>query len=356
MAELRVGRTDALRSDIGPVITNEAKANILGHVEAMRAAGHKVRQLPLGAETVHGSFVPPTIIEIGAVAELTREVFGPVLHVLRYRADALDALVDAINATGYGLTFGLHTRLDATIERVTRRIRAGNLYVNRNIIGAVVGVQPFGGRGLSGTGPKAGGPLYLTRLVANPAKREHGLAEQPSLAAFTQWLEAQGAPDAAERARAAGRASPCGLAVELAGPVGERNVYTCHPRGRLALYARTQVGLWDQLAATLATGNRAMIAGPHARPEWLAGLPASVAGMVEWSADWATEPDIAAALVEQAGDVAAVAAALASREGTIVPLQLAAPDGYVLDWLVEEVATSINTAAAGGNASLMAIG
>src|SRR5262249_12509610 len=153
--------------DVGPVITEEAKAAIVGHVEAMRAAGHKVHQLALPAATAHGSFVPPTIIEIASVAELRREVFGPVLHVIRYHADDLGALIEAINATGYGLTFGLHTRLDQTVERVTRAIRAGNIYVNRNVIGAVVGVQPFGGRGLSGTGPKAGGPLYLTRLVVN---------------------------------------------------------------------------------------------------------------------------------------------------------------------------------------------
>lgn len=318
LEELRVGRTDALRIDVGPVITEEAKANILGHVEAMRASGHKVHQLTLGAATAHGSFVAPTIIEIASVAELKREVFGPVLHVIRYRADRLDQLVDAINATGYGLTFGLHTRLDQTIERVTRRIRVGNIYVNRNIIGAVVGVQPFGGRGLSGTGPKAGGPLYLTRLVVNPLRQ----------------------------------APPLGVGVELPGPVGERNLYACHPRGRIALFARTAAGLRAQLDAVAATGNLAVIDSAHARLEWLADAPV----VAEWSDDALSAPGLAAALVEHPDDVAACAHALARGDGPLVPLQVALDGCYVLDWLLEEIATSINTTAAGGNASLMTIG
>ncbi len=118
-------------------------------------------------DDARGTFVAPTLIEIGSVAELGREVFGPVLHVLRFKREALTALIDALNATGYGLTGGVHSRVDTTIDLVARRIGAGNVYVNRNIIGAVVGVQPFGGHGLSGTGPKAGGPLYLKRLVAS---------------------------------------------------------------------------------------------------------------------------------------------------------------------------------------------
>src|SRR5690606_14631610 len=148
------------------VIDAEARANILAHIGSMREAGCKVEQLALGDECRHGCFVPPTLIEIDHVGALKKEVFGPVLHVIRYQRDQLDALIDAVNATGYGLTFGVHTRLDETVARVSERIRAGNVYVNRNIVGAVVGVQPFGGENLSGTGPKAGGPLYLLRLLS----------------------------------------------------------------------------------------------------------------------------------------------------------------------------------------------
>ena len=133
---------------------------------------------------------------MNGVADVEREVFGPVLHFVRYRREALDSLIDAINAAGYGLTFGLHTRIDETIARVAERIEAGNIYVNRNIIGATVGVQPFGGSRLSGTGPKAGGPLYLSRLVAEPpAGGLHGLegdgAALRTLRAFIEWLRAR---------------------------------------------------------------------------------------------------------------------------------------------------------------------
>lgn len=358
MRELRIGSPARLAVDVGPVITEEARAAITAHIDAMRAAGHAIEQAPLDADTAQGSFVAPTMIEIGAVADLKREVFGPVLHVLRYAARDMDALVDAINATGYGLTFGLHTRLDATVARVTQRVRAGNLYVNRNVIGAVVGVQPFGGRGLSGTGPKAGGPLYLTRLVRRGPAAEGSGRTDSAAAGFAAWI-AHSAPEQADAVRQAIAGSRLGLETELPGPVGERNLYALHPRGRIALVPATPAGLYLQLASALATGNDAVIQAPRA---WLAGLDDHIAARIDW-ADRALEaPDIAAALVE--GDASAVQAAartLAARAGAIVPLHarssaaLAAGDGYALDGLLEEVSTSINTTAAGGNASLMAL-
>ncbi len=140
LAELQIGRTDKLSVDIGPVITKEAQGNIEDHVAAMRAAGRMIERVPLPDETAHGTFVAPTIIELEDICDLTHEVFGPVLHVIRFRRSGLGSLIDAINATGYGLTFGLHTRLDETIAFVTDRVKAGNIYINRNTIGAVVGV------------------------------------------------------------------------------------------------------------------------------------------------------------------------------------------------------------------------
>src|SRR3546814_9989506 len=120
---------------------------------------------PLGADTEHGSFFAPRAYEIDAIAQLQREVFGPILHIVRFDGDRIDDIVDAINGTGYGLTLGIHSRVDATVRRVAQRARVGNIYVNRNQIGAIVGVQPFGGERLSGTGPKAGGPRYLHRFA-----------------------------------------------------------------------------------------------------------------------------------------------------------------------------------------------
>ena len=120
---------------------------------------------PMLEDTAHGTFFAPRAYELKELDQLQREVFGPVLHVIRWKADQLDAVIDQINATGYGLTLGIHSRIDGTIDRIVSRAKVGNIYVNRNQIGAVVGVQPFGGQGLSGTGPKAGGPHYLPRFA-----------------------------------------------------------------------------------------------------------------------------------------------------------------------------------------------
>ncbi|MGV3481431.1 MAG: trifunctional transcriptional regulator/proline dehydrogenase/L-glutamate gamma-semialdehyde dehydrogenase [Sphingobium sp.] len=359
--ELIIGRTDRLRVDIGPVITAEAKDTIEAHIAAMRAAGRPVAQLDLAPETAHGTFVSPTIIELDDIGALKREVFGPVLHVVRYQRERLDALIDAINATGYGLTFGLHTRLDETIAHVTSRIRAGNLYINRNVIGAVVGVQPFGGRGLSGTGPKAGGPLYLGRLVTTaPVPQGHGTAHtDAALLDYAGWLETSGETAAAEQARRYGENSGLGTELELAGPVGERNLYALHPRGRILIRPVSAAGLRQQVAAVLATGNSVAIDDRARLVDALAGAPASV--MARISPVLPDEP-LAGALIEgDADQIRAEARDIATRPGPIVLVQAATPaqctgvDAYTLDWLVEEVSTSINTTAAGGNASLMTL-
>jgi RHH-type proline utilization regulon transcriptional repressor/proline dehydrogenase/delta 1-pyrroline-5-carboxylate dehydrogenase len=352
LAEMRVGRTDALKVDIGPVITAEAQANIEQHITAMRALGCKVERQTLPEATSHGTFVAPTIIEIDSIADLTREVFGPVLHVVRYRREDLGQLIDTINATGYGLTFGLHTRLDETIAYVTSRVKAGNLYVNRNVIGAIVGVQPFGGRGLSGTGPKAGGPLYLGRLVSQPPAQDMAAGHfGAALADFIAWLEAAGEVEAAAKARCYGHASPLGAEIELAGPVGERNIYQLHPRGRILLRPATTVGLYEQVAAVLATGNRATVEG-MTLPQ---GLPARVADVLRGHA---AEPYAAALIEGGAARVAAMVETAAAMPGPIFSVHAARQDqplAYPLEWLVEEFSISINTAAAGGNASLMMI-
>ncbi|MDP2333306.1 MAG: bifunctional proline dehydrogenase/L-glutamate gamma-semialdehyde dehydrogenase PutA [Reyranella sp.] len=292
MAELGIGTPDRLSVDFGPVISADAQKRLVDHVERMRAAGHAVHQVALPPETRHGLFVPPTLIEIGAVSDLSGEVFGPVLHVLRYRREDLAAVVRAVNATGFGLTFGVHSRIDETIERATAASAAGNQYVNRNMIGAVVGVQPFGGHGLSGTGPKAGGPLYVRRL----------LSKRPPLMP----------PEA----------------VDLTGPVGERNSYALRPRGTILCVAEDPAHLQSQIDAATATGNRAVVDVEDATVS---------AVLFDGSAD----------------DLLALGRKLAARDGPIVPIFVAP---YPLEFLFDEVTLSVNTAAAGGNASLMAIG
>ncbi len=367
MAELEVGDPRQLSVDVGPVITMEARDMISAHIEKMQGRGHKVSQTPVGESAARGTFVPPTLIEVNKIADVEREVFGPVLHVLRYQRAALDKLIDDVNAAGYGLTFGLHTRIDETIARVTERIEAGNIYVNRNIIGATVGVQPFGGSRLSGTGPKAGGPLYLSRFVAEPAPGaldgvEGGGAPIRGIRAYSDWLAAHGHAVEAERCVGMMARSPIGGRVELKGPVGERNLYTLRQRGRIAAIATSESGLLIQVGAILATGNDAAVTAALAARVF-SGLPVELAHRIFRVEDPLSAPALAFALLEGEGDATVdTLRRLASRPGPIVRLQalssarLAAGEDYNLADLVEECAIATNTAAAGGNASLMTIG
>ena len=233
MAELKLGDPARLETDVGPVIDAGAQATLNSYIESKRS--RVLFQAPLPASCADGAFVAPTLIRIGSIRELTHEVFGPILHVIRFRRDDLPRLVEDINATDYGLTLGIHSRIDETIDFIVNRARAGNIYVNRNMIGAVVGVQPFGGEGLSGTGPKAGGPLYIHRLLRSgrPARLE-GVRDEKKLeplAELTKWVDgaAGGLVNEAERTRLAEtferyrKESPLPVEMTLKGPVGEDN-------------------------------------------------------------------------------------------------------------------------------------
>jgi RHH-type proline utilization regulon transcriptional repressor/proline dehydrogenase/delta 1-pyrroline-5-carboxylate dehydrogenase len=165
MAELRLGDPALLSTDIGPVIDADAREGLEAHAARMAHDGRLIEMTPTTDILPPGHWFAPRAFEIDRLDRLTHEVFGPILHVVRWKAGHLDAVVDAINATGFGLTLGVHSRIEATVQAVAARARVGNCYVNRNQIGAVVGCQPFGGEGLSGTGPKAGGPRYLARFA-----------------------------------------------------------------------------------------------------------------------------------------------------------------------------------------------
>ncbi len=377
MAELRVGNPDRLSTDVGPVISQEAQRSLQGHVDAMRAAGRPVHQPSLPDECRHGTFVAPALIELSDLSELKGEVFGPVLHVLRYRRDALDALVDAINATGYGLTFGLHTRIDETIDRVTSRIAAGNVYVNRNVIGAVVGVQPFGGEGLSGTGPKAGGPHYLLRFtrLAQPDVLDRPLAGEgpadPALAA--RLRAAQPAWDRrADRATLLAQAAEaCGpevsRAVELAlaqaaalhepealpGPVGESNRLGLHGRGLALVLGADPNRVLAAAIAALALGNTVLASEAPALAALLAKLPGVGACTGAGLDELLDGPFDLLVLDADAATRRRARARLAGRPGPIVPLVIGMPEPYRL---VVERTVSVDLTAAGGNAQLLAVG
>ena len=369
MGELRLGNPALLATDVGPVIDAEAQAGIQAHIDAMRGRGCAVFQSHDAAQAGAGTFVSPTLIELKSISQLEREVFGPVLHVVRYARTALPRLLEDINATGYGLTLGVHTRIDETIAQVLARAHAGNAYVNRNMVGAVVGVQPFGGEGLSGTGPKAGGPLYLRRLVAQAPGSARSTIFGPDtenapsvlapLGALQQWATATGRPTLATACRMFATQSPAGIVQALPGPTGERNVYSVLPRAVTGCLATQDEDLLTQLAAVLAVGSQALWQGPsaaHLREQ----LPATVqekitlatAGVLDApSLDGVLQHGTSAEILHS-GEI------LAKRPGAIVLMQGFAPGdtAIALDRLVLERSLSVNTAAAGGNASLMTIG
>ena len=377
-----LGDPRRLATDIGPVIDEEARAGVEAHVQAMAAQGHRVWRLPMDPAVIaHGSFVSPALIEIDRVDRLQREVFGPVLHILRYAREDLDDTLRAVHATGYGLTQGVHTRIDETVAQVLAATRAGNVYVNRNIVGAVVGVQPFGGDGLSGTGPKAGGPLYLLRLLAQrppqaarlavahsgtpaaPPVRGLGLqtaaAEEAAAAhaALRAWALQQGQAVLAARCDQAAAESPVGHWQALPGPTGEANLYAVLPREAVLCLADDESDRLAQLAAVLAVGSHAV--WPAQARALRERLPPIVRERIRIAQDWQepTTPFDAAVQHGTAQALRDTLTVLAARPGPLIALTgLASGDGAVpIERLVIERSLSINTAAAGGNASLMTL-
>jgi RHH-type proline utilization regulon transcriptional repressor/proline dehydrogenase/delta 1-pyrroline-5-carboxylate dehydrogenase len=361
MQQLHIGGPDRLATDIGPVIDTQAQAELLLHIDRMRKQGRPVHQLELPADCAHGTFVAPTIIEIESLSELQREVFGPVLHVLRYRRDELSQLVDAINATGYGLTLGIHSRIDETIDFITARAHVGNIYVNRNMVGAVVGVQPFGGEGKSGTGPKAGGPLYLNRLQRDRvfALGPHVIHGQPvSRPAFDSllaWAKMHGNDSLAAvhdcRNSLSNHALTglTGTTLLLPGPTGERNTLSFAPRGAVLCSAASGAGLLQQLAAVFATCNKAVI-----DPNTAALLPPDLPQAV-LDAICMNDIPVSIALVDRSR-LPVLLPELAKQDGALVPVIGTRTDRPIPLWrLVAERAICVNTTAAGGNASLMTL-
>ena len=320
MEELSLGDPWALSSDIGPVIDAEAEAGIRAHIEKARKEGRLLRQLstPKG-----GHFIAPTVIRVKGIADLKREIFGPVLHIATFDAEDLTKITGDINATGYGLTFGLHTRIDNRVQEVTEALHAGNIYVNRNQIGAVVGSQPFGGEGLSGTGPKAGGPDYLPRFTA-PETGLPGTAPEGT----ADLVKVQGALAAAP-ARA-----PVHTA-DLPGPTGESNRLTLIPRPPVLCLGPGPEAAEAQRKAVESLGGSAIAVPGALDAEALVTLT-GFSGVLWWGDD---------------STARSYARALARRTGPILPVLTAMPDRA---HALHERHVCVDTTASGGNAALLA--
>jgi len=369
MEALSVGDPWSISTDVGPVIDDEARTSISGYAARMEANG----KLIAGVDAPRtGRFVPPQVFRVSGIGELEREVFGPVLHVASFEADKIERVLSDINRKGYGLTFGLHTRIDARVQEVVDGIHAGNIYVNRNQIGAVVGSQPFGGEGLSGTGPKAGGPHYLRRFrraasaggaasEGKPTTRQMLGDHLPSpsqggwsvrhdrIAVLRKHLRGKGA-----QAIAAAAATDFGP-VDLPGPTGEANTLTLLPRGRVLALGPDGETLLAQTIQALAAGNAVLAVAPGApaalQPLLGKGLPvATIDGAVEPAALEKLPIDVVACAAD-AATLSALRKSLATRNGPIVPLvtEIIYPAAYA-----HERAVCVDTTAAGGNASLLA--
>jgi RHH-type proline utilization regulon transcriptional repressor/proline dehydrogenase/delta 1-pyrroline-5-carboxylate dehydrogenase len=317
MDELTLGDPWSLATDMGPVIDAQAQQSIRTYIEAARSEGRVLKELSAPG----GIFIAPTVLRVTGIEQMPREIFGPVLHIATFRAQDIDAVIDAVNATGYGLTFGLHTRIDDRVQRIVERLRVGNTYVNRNQIGAVVGSQPFGGEGLSGTGPKAGGPHYLRRFTttAVPAAESDG---HTTSAAEVQaaLLAATATPEPDE-------------ALILPGPTGESNRLTSVQRAALLCLGPGTAAAMEQARLVRELGGEAVEA-PGLDPEALATLH-GFSGALHWGPPAAQRP---------------YAQALASRRGAILPL-ISQPD---IAHVRLERHVCIDTTASGGNAQLLA--
>jgi len=312
MDELVLGDPWALTTDVGPVIDAEAQDGIMTYL-AQKSGQilHRVHA-PTG-----GHFVAPSLLRVAGISEIEREIFGPVLHLATFAADDLPQVIAAINARGYGLTFGLHSRIDTRVEDVAETVKAGNIYVNRNQIGAVVGSQPFGGEGLSGTGPKAGGPLYLNRFFAPEPCQAQGDWTAEAAISLPAVLETQLDE------------------TFLPGPTGELNRLTRHVRGPILCLGPGAKAAAAQAEAVAALGGQAVLAKGMAEPQALETLT-HLAGVIWW------------------GDAVrgrVLAQALARRPGPLVPLITDKPDAA---HVAHERHLCVDTTAAGGNAALLA--
>ncbi len=321
MDELVIGNPLDLNCDIGPVISAKAQADIDGYIAQAQAEGRVIHRSGPAPQTGH--FVPPTVLRVTGIADIPREVFGPVLHVATFAAADLGKVLDAINARGFGLTFGLHSRIDARVQMVVDAMHIGNIYINRNQIGAVVGCQPFGGEGLSGTGPKAGGPDYLPRFTYAPAP---AVSDQPAMnAADLHKLQGQLTTAAPQ---------PLSAAQDMAGPTGESNRMISLPRAPILCLGPSQTAADAQAAAVRALGGRAVVAGPI--PAQNLSHLTGFSGAIWWGD---TQPARAYAL------------ALSQRAGPILPLLTGLPDPA---HALHHRHICIDTTASGGNAQLLA--
>lgn len=360
MDQLQIGDPTSLSTDIGPVIDERAKLGLLKHIEQMRNQALMIYQAKISHECDKGFFVAPTIFEIGSISQLDHEVFGPIIHIIRYHANELDKVIDQINSSGYGLTQGLHSRLEETAKLIYTNVNAGNIYINRNMVGAVVGAQPFGGEGLSGTGPKAGGSFYLYRLVKtfkSPQLVYSTLAVKwDELDNFINKLPSLGLEqnqiiDLTDLANNLKHLSPICHRLELPGPTGEHNFMLFKPRGKILCVASNLYDYTKQIIYTLLTGNQILLINDEINVPLNSILP-----VIKYIDKIAEQDFIHAVLVSNNfANLAQLRQDFAQRESLLTHIICENENGYNMELLITERTVSINVTATGGNVELMSI-
>ena len=330
MDELTIGDPWDHRTDVGPVINDAAAKTIRDHITKARTEGRVLKELQT-PDT--GTFVAPTALRINGIADLSAEIFGPVIHIATYAAEDLDQIVDDINATGFGLTFGMHSRIDDRVDQVTARLSVGNMYINRNQIGAIVGSQPFGGEGLSGTGPKAGGPAYVKRFTRS--ETNHITAPHSDQANIEEVQSALTQMAAIRRPRLSSELLP--------GPTGESNQLSTYGRGTVLCLGPTAEAAQAQARTARLNGCAALIVAPDAQNGIPGTLPRDDLSTLE-------DFDLVALWSDEA-DQRRARQALAQRPGALLALVC---DDSMPDRCRLERHICIDTPAAGGNAALLA--
>jgi RHH-type proline utilization regulon transcriptional repressor/proline dehydrogenase/delta 1-pyrroline-5-carboxylate dehydrogenase len=332
MDELQVGDPWEYSTDVGPVINSGAHQEISAHVEKAKQEGRLLKQL--NAPTP-GHFIGPAAIKIAGVNELEKEIFGPVLHIATFKAGEIDLIINDINKSGFGLTFGLHTRIDDRVEHFTNNLNVGNMYINRNQIGAIVGSQPFGGEGLSGTGPKAGGPHYVKRFTKGATERS---AHTP-----VNYLGTNDVQAAIDRLEPAARKKL--ETRDMAGPTGESNRLSLYPRGVFLCLGPSLEQAKEQARQASEAGCATLIIADGASGK------NAISGCLDRSALEHLTGFDAVVLWSEESDLRQARLALSARDGVLIPLitELDFTDRCVLERHV-----CIDTTAAGGNASLLA--
>lgn len=332
MDELSLADPKYLSTDVGPVISNSAKQKIDEYISAAKAKGKLLKQLrtPEG-----GSFVGPAVIEVDSIKSLEKEIFGPVLHVVRFHSGDFDRIIEDINNSGFGLTFGLHTRISQRADAISHQLKVGNIYINRNQIGAVVETQPFGGEGLSGTGPKAGGPHYVRRFYL-PARRSHAC---PTVATSVSVDQLK-----VELAHANEQTLELLHSIEMPGPTGESNTLDTWPRGVVLCLGPTAEDAQLQAGMARSFGCPAVVCAPGAVGH------CSVDGQLEPNQLANIEGFEVVAFFGPDAQAREIRQVLADRSGRLIPLSVSDDMHHLC---IQERHTCVNTTASGGNTTLL---